>query len=370
LSDEKEREVRRMVLQAVEMEKRMRAMEKMLSEHRAGMGQREGKAEEAKEKEEEGRIEGEVHEYREQIRQLHGELTAHGTKRETLKSTPMGRKLLRTLDHKTNPRTAIPHHPPPPPAPVKRPPVPKQRRSINTQSNNVKPPAQRYGAPLPKRKPATTKATTAATKPVKQLSATRGGNSRFPNVAAIKADLKRSKDRADAVNAAMSPRKPKHSTAAVSMPRPLQPAQLDRYPTHIPTLKAQAGTVGVGKGGGMAGTDAKMIGNGPSEAAPALAAVMASIEKEAEEHRQMLQVRRESQLSAQAESRIGKGWKSEELKEQLTEVDEEEKTAVKSTRRSSAIAPVKSARDDFGVDDEVADDAIAGDEEYGDDDFD
>ena len=52
-SDEKEREVRRMVLRAVEMEKRMRVMERMLLDHRASMG-RKDRGDEAREREEEG----------------------------------------------------------------------------------------------------------------------------------------------------------------------------------------------------------------------------------------------------------------------------------------------------------------------------
>ena len=364
-SDEKDREVRRMVLRAVEMEKRMRVMERMLLDHRASMGRKDGRAEEAKEREEEGRIEGEVQEYREQMRQLHGEFTAQGAQRETLKSTPIGRRLLRTLDQKQA-ATTKPSKPSPPPAPTKRPPVYRQPRPVNNQPPPK--PKQRYGALIKKPRPQPVPSLQPAAHPTrapKLLSPTRGGNSRFPNVTAIRADLKRSKARADAVQAAMSPRSER---AAVTLPRPLKAQQLDRYPTHIPTLKAQVTvTSATGKGKEGAGLEARAVGNGPSQAAPALAAVMASIDREAEEHRRMLQVRRESQLSGQAASSANKGWKGEERKEQLNDV-EEEKTTLKSSRtQPAAIAAVKSARDDYGIEDEVADEAVAADDEYGDD---
>ena len=224
-------------------------------------------------------------------------------------------------------------------------------------------PKQRYGAPLKKPQPlaAPTKSTRAAPRLV---SPTRGGNSRFPNVTAIKADLKRSKARADEVNAAMSPR---DKRAVVTLPRPLRAAQLDRYPSHIPTLKAPVVVSTASSSKAAVGLGDRAVGNGPSQVAPELAAVMASIDREAAEHRQMLQVRRESQLSEIAASGIGKGWKAEERKESMTEV-EEEKTAVQSSRKQpAAIAPVKSARDDYGIEDEVADEAVAADDDYGDD---
>ena len=364
LSDEKEREVRRMVLRALEMEKKMRVMERMLMDHRATMGRQADRAEEAREREEEGRIESEVQEYREQMRQMHGELTAHGEQRDTLRSTPMGRHLLRTLDQKqiTSPKNT--HRTFGPPPPVKRPLVPRQRYPVH-QPPPPKKVNQRYGAPY--KKPTPVVPPPKPTRASRLVSPTRGVNSRFPNVAAIKAELKRSQARADVVHAALLPR-----PAVVALPQPLKPAQLDRYPTHIPTLKANGAvavsTVSNGKEGG--GLAARAIGNGPSEAAPALAAVMASIAREEEEHRQMLQLRRDNQLQEMGAS-PGKKWKAEEHKEQLVEMAEE-KTAVQPMKqRPAAIAPIKSARGHYGViEDEAADEAVAADDDYGDDDFD